>query len=1084
MKLSFLRAVLCIAFTVSLANLRAQDLIPLDLRCEYRVNPAGIDSQQPRLSWELRSDKRNEAQTAYQILVASSPATLAKDEGDLWDSGKVVSDQDIQVAYSGKDLKSRERAFWKVRVWGNAGKESAWSEPAAWSMGLLEKLDWQAKWICDPKSITEAEETVSQGPSNGYHSEMVNSPDVVKWVGIDLGTPNAIDAVRLFPARPYDWQPDTPGFLFPVRFKIEVADHADFTDSRTVVDLTQSDQANPRTDAPVYRFTPTTARFVRLVVTKLRLRDTDNYGIALAEMQVLNQGKNLAKGAKVLALDTIETGPWSKANLVDGRSGRSPNAVYKPRAATMVRKSFPIESPIKRAVVYVTGLGLYELRLNGQRVGDQLLAPEWTDYRKRIQYQTYDVTSLLRTGNNAAGAMLGEGWYSSKLMGIPRDAYGSHPRFLMQLEIELANGQTQTIVTDGSWRSTNNGPIRSDGIYDGETYDARKEMPGWDAPGFDDWAWAPVRVFDLGTAQLVWQRNEPIRVVQEIKPIRLTQPKPGAYVFDLGQNMVGWCRLTVQGPAGTTVTIRHAEMLNDDGTIYTANLRGAAEIDHYTLRGQGQEVYEPRFTYHGFRYVELTGLPGAPTIDSVLGRVFHSSSPDAGTFICSNPLLNQLMHNIVWTQRANLMSSPTDCPQRDERFGWMGDIQAFSQTAVFNMDMAGFFSKWVRDIRDDQADDGRYPDFAPHPGDPNKGGSGTPAWGDAGTVVPWRMYQNYGDTRLLAEHFDSARRWVDYIHKNNQNLIWAKARGGNYNDWLNADTLIMAGWPKTGGAVPPDILATAFFAHSTEIVAKMAQVLGRQAEADQYGQLFDQIKAAFNKAFVGEDGTIQGNTQAGYALALHFNLLPDALRAKAARHMVDGFARYNGHMSTGIQSSHRLMLELSRDGYHEEACRLVQLRDFPSWGMMIENGATTIWERWDGYVKGRGFQDPGMNSFNHWAFGAVGEWIWRDLAGINPDESQPGFKHFVIHPRPGTGFTWAKGVYDSIRGRIVSDWKIDGDTFTLAVTVPPNTTATVYVPTASAASVREGGQVAATVEGIDKIGVEDGSAVFLVRSGS
>jgi alpha-L-rhamnosidase len=749
----------------------------------------------------------------------------------------------------------------------------------------------------------------------------------------------------------------------------------------------------------------------------------------------------------------------------------------------LFRKSFAIQAAIKRATVYVTGLGVYELRLNGRRVGDHILAPEWTNYRKRIQYQVFDVTDRLRIGDNAIGALVGEGWYMGRLMGIPGNAYGTCSRFLLQLEIELANGPNQTIVTDASWRSTADGPIRAAGIYEGETYDARKEMPGWDAPGFNDAAWSPVRVAEPGSAQLVWQRNEPIRVVKEFKPLQMTEPKPGVYVFDLGQNMVGWSRLRVQGPAGATVTIRHAEMLNEDGTIYTANLRGAPQLDRYTLRGEGEEVFEPHFTYHGFRYVELTGMPQRPTLDSVLGRVFHSASPDTGSFESSSPLLNQLMHNVVWTQRANLMSSPTDCPQRDERFGWMGDIQAFSQTAIFNMDLAAFFSKWVRDIRDDQAEDGRYPDYAPHPGNPNTGGSGTPAWGDAGTIIPWRMYQNYADQRVLKEHFESARRWVDYIHRHNTNLIWAAVRGGNYNDWLNADTLIYEGWPKKGGAVPSDVLATAFFAHSTETVAKMAKVLGQTDHAERYGQLFNQIKAVFNEKFVEADWRIQGDTQAGYVLALHFDLLPETACAKAVQHTLEAIKRYNGHLSTGIQTSHRLMLELTRNGQHHEACRLLNLRDFPSWGLMIDNGATTIWERWDGYVKGRGFQNPGMNSFNHWAFGAVGEWIWRHIAGINPDESCPGYKHFVIRPRPCGELTWARGRFKSIYGPIVSDWKISNGALILQVTVPPNSTATVYVPAKDASTITESGQPAASAEGVQYLRMEEGAAVYRVASG-
>jgi alpha-L-rhamnosidase len=668
-------------------------------------------------------------------------------------------------------------------------------------------------------------------------------------------------------------------------------------------------------------------------------------------------------------------------------------------------------------------------------------------------------------------------------MVVGRFAYGHQPRFLLQLEMELADGARQVIGTDDAWRSTSDGPIRSAGIYDGEVYDARKELPGWDAPGFNDRAWSAAQAFDLGAPQLVWQRNEPIRVVQELAPIALTQPKPGTFVFDLGQNLVGWCRLRVNGLAGRTITLRHAEMLNDDGTLYTANLRGAPQVDRFIPRADGEVVFEPHFTYHGFRYLELTGLAAPPSTNSVVGRVFCSSAPETGRLECSDPSLTQLLRNIRWTQRANLMSTPNDCPQRDERFGWMGDIQAFAQTAIFNMDLAAFFTKFAQDIRDDQAHDGRFPDFAPHPGDPNAQFSGAPAWADAGVIVPWRAYQNYADTRLLAEHFDAARRWVDYVQARNPGLIWATNRHNDYNDWLNGDWIRQKDWPAQGGSVPKEVFATAFFAHSADLVSRMARVLGREADARRYADLFDQIKAAFNRRFVQADGRIEGDTQAGYALALHFDLLSEPLRPSAASHLVAGLRRYQNHLSTGIQSTHRAMLELPRWHHGDLAWQLLTNRTFPSWLYMLDNGATTIWERWDGYVKGRGFQDAGMNSFNHWAFGAVGEWMWRHLLGLNPDEAKPGWKHFTVAPMPGGGVTWARGEYQSPRGRIASAWRSDTGGFTLNLTVPPNTTATVSLPANPADQILEGGRLWARAEGVSAVRQEAGRAIATVQSG-
>jgi len=1027
-------------------------LEPTQLRCEYRIDPAGLDVASPRLSWVVHAEEQRQKQTAYRIRVASSPERLNREIGanddspPLWDSGKVASDQTIHIVYRGRRLTSRQAVWWKVRVWDKDGQPSAWSRPAHWTMGLLNRSDWQAQWIADPSG----EENTAPEPHNGYHSEFSTQTASTKWVVVDLGKPQTIDAVRLFPARPYDYA-DTPGFLFPLRFKIEVANRENFADARLAVDHTAHDEANPGTNAPVYRFAPTRARFVRLTVTKLANRDADNYAFALAEMEILRNDENVARHAAASALDSVETGPWALANLTDGvTTTLAPGAAPGALPATMVRKSFTVPDKVRRATVYVTALGLYELHINGHRVGDHILAPEWTSYRKRVQYQSYDVTDLLREGDNIVGALVGEGWYAGRLMAMPRFSYGSNPRFLCQLELERADGARQIVATDASWRSTTAGPIRASGIYDGEVYDAREEQPGWDQPGFDDSAWHPVAVGAThASPRPVWRPNEPIRVVKELTPVKLTEPASGTYVFDLSQNMVGWCRIRVQGTAGQTITMRHAEMLNDDGTLYTANLRGAPQVNRYIPARDGAVVFEPHFTYHGFRFIELTGLATPPARDAVVGRVFHSTSPDTGTFECSDPSLTQLMQNIVWTQRANLMSTPTDCPQRDERFGWMGDIQAFSQTAIFNMDMAAFFTKFAQDVRDDQAADGRFPDFAPHPGDPNQTFSGVPAWGDAGTIVPWRAYQNYADERLLARHFNAARRWVDYVHGQNPDLIWAKGRGNDYNDWLNGNWVRQAGWPNEGGAVPNEVFATAFFAHSTEIVAKMAQVTGRTADARRHRDLFERIKAAFNERFVDPNGRIEGDTQAGYALALNFDLLPEPVRPKAVKHLLAGIKRYNGHLSTGIQTSHRAMLELSRYDHDDIAWKLLTNRTFPSWLYMIDNGATTIWERWDGYVKGRGFQDAGMNSFNHWAFGAIGEWMWRHIIGLNPDETRPGWKHFTIAPRPGGGLTWAKGRYDSIRGPIESAWRIEDQHLSLRVAIPANTTATVIVPTAT-----------------------------------
>ncbi|MBN1908098.1 MAG: family 78 glycoside hydrolase catalytic domain [Pirellulales bacterium] len=1076
--------VLALTWILGTDNAFAADdgaLQPGRLRCEYLANPRGVDVMHPRLSWTVASTERGQRQTAFRILVASSPEKLQADQGDLWDTGQVESDETLHHAYQGSSPKSSQECFWKVRVWDRQGHPSVWSEPATWTMGLLDPADWQAEWIAaDVAPIAPK----PRSPHNGYHSQLADKADEEKWVGVDLGTVKKIDAVRLHPARPFDFR-DTPGFLFPVRFKIEVASSADFSDAKTVVNQTKADVVNPSTTAPVYRFPATPGRYVRLTATRLAQRDPGMFGLALAEMDVLGQGKNLARGARVTHLDSIENGGWSASRLVDGRSmpDRGEDGVA-PQPATMLRKEFSLPEKIKKATVYVTGLGLYELSINGRRVGDHLLAPEWTVYSKRLQYQTYDVTDLLNKGDNAIGAQLGEGWYAGLLMSRPALANPVF-RLLMRLEIELADGTRRTVVSDGSWQGTTDGPIRASGIYVGETYDARKEMTGWDRSGFNaPKSWKPVKIVEAGAGRLVSQPNEPIRVLQERSPVKRTEPKPDVYIYDFGQNMVGWCRLKVRGPRGTMVKLRHGERLCPDGTLYTANLGRAKQTDCYTLRGGGEEVFEPHFTYHGFRYVEVTGLPEPLPEGALIGRVFRSASPEVGHFECSNPLLNKLNQLILWVQRGNMHGTPTDCPQRSERFGWMGDIQAFAQTAIFNMDMAAFFTKWVPDIRDSQADDGRFSDFSPTPLDPNKVSSGVPAWADAGTIVPWRVYQNYADQRMVAEHFESARRWVDYVHGKNPNLLWQNSRGYDFNDWLNGDTMNVPGLPKKGSAVPNEVFATCFFANSAEIVSKMAKVLGRDKEAETYGKLAKSIRKAFQKAYVKSDGRIPGDTQAGYALALRFNMVDESLRPVLMKHLLEAIRRFKGHPSTGIQTTHRLMLELTRCGQHDEAYRLATLETCPSWGYMIKMGATTIWERWDGYVAERGPQAYGMNSFNHWAFGSVGEWMWRDLAGINPDDAQPGFKHFSIRPRPVGDLRWVKARYNSIRGPIESAWRIADGRLTLRVVVPANTTATVWVPTHDASRVTEGGHPATEAPGVQRTpGTVPDVAVFEVESG-
>ena len=737
----------------------------------------------------------------------------------------------------------------------------------------------------------------------------------------------------------------------------------------------------------------------------------------------------------------------------------------------------------------MTALGLYELRINGQRVGQNILAPEWTDYQTRIQYQTYDVTDLLHEGENVICAILGEGWYAGRmgLYGSIR-TYGDHLGLLAQLEAKFADGKRYTVVTDSSWKGTLEGPVRGSDIIFGEIYDARREIPGWDRAGFDDSTWQPVEVLPKPKVRLVAQPNEPIRVMEELAPVSVKEPTPGVVVYDLGQNMVGWCSIRARGPAGTVVKLRHAEVLNPDGTAYTENLRGPFQVNEFILQGEGVEEYTPRFTYHGFRYLEVSGLPTAgsgslPSADDVTGHVFYSASPAAGTFECSSPMLNQLMKNIVWTQRGNMHSTPTDCPQRDERMGWMGDAQIFSQAACFNMNMAGFFTKWLQDVRDGQTEQGQYSDFSPNPRARKGEFVAAPAWADAGLIVPWRVYENYADKRLLERHYESAKRWVDYVQRNSTDFIWTDGRGNDYGDWLNGDTLILEDWPKKGADLSREQLATVFAAHSVDMLTRMARVLGHAGDARKYKRLFEDIKKAYDARYVGEDARNVEDNQTAYALALHFNLLPEEKRAASIEHLLRKIDDYNGHISTGIQATNRMMLELAGSGHTDVAYRLLTNRTIPSWGYMVDNGATTVWERWDGWVDGRGFQNAGMNSFNHYAIGAVAEWMYRCIAGINPDPAGPGFKRIAIHPRPGGGLSWAKATHDCIHGRIATHWQLEGERFTLDVTIPANTRATVVLPARESGHIAESGKPLSQAEGIEVLQTGEGRVDCEVSSG-
>lgn len=738
------------------------------------------------------------------------------------------------------------------------------------------------------------------------------------------------------------------------------------------------------------------------------------------------------------------------------------------------RKTFALGKPVKRALAYVTARGIFRLHLNGQQIGKDVFAPGWTDYGKRIQYRTYDVTGHIKPGKNAVGAVVGDGWYSGYLGWRKfRGNYGLQNSLLLQLEVEYEDGTIEVVATDKTWRCSE-GPVINSDLLMGEHYDARKEMPGWDTVEFDDRDWKPVVLMEKPQARLVVQPSEPVQVTQHIEPVKMTEPKNGVYVFDLGQNIAGWLRLKVKGKSGTKITLRHAERLNPDGTVYTTNLRDAKATDTYILKGGGEEVFEPRFTFHGFQYVEVTGFPGVPGRDAITGCAINSAAPVGGRFECSSPLVNKLYRNLTWSQRGNYISIPTDCPQRDERLGWTGDAQIFIRTGTFNMDAAAFFTKWMEDVEDAQSGEGAFPDFAPRLKDKVlMRFESAPAWGDAGVIVPWTVYRVYGDTRIISRHWEAMVKWMDFLQDANPEFIRKNKVGNNYGDWLsiNADT-------------PKDLLATAYWAYDAWLMSRMAEAIGRSSESFYYQTLFQNIKEAFQREYVLAEGRVKGETQTGYLLALAMDLLPEDLRARSAEHLAENIKQRDWHLSTGFVGAGYLNPVLTEMGYPQVAYRLLLNETFPSWGYSIKQGATTIWERWDGWTEENGFQNPGMNSFNHYAFGSVGEWLFRFVAGIDLDPEVPGYKRIVIRPYPGGGLEYARAEYDSIQGKIISGWKLENGKLTLNVTIPANTAALMYVPAEDASQVMESGKPAKKSEGIRFLRMEKGRAVFEVVSGT
>jgi len=747
----------------------------------------------------------------------------------------------------------------------------------------------------------------------------------------------------------------------------------------------------------------------------------------------------------------------------------------EPGTPALFHKEFDVPASVKRATLYASARGLFRLRLRGRRVSEDVFAPEWTDYDKRIHYRTYDVTRLVGRGRNVIAAMLGDGWWSGYVgWQETRGRYGSlENSLLVQLEVELAHGERLTIGSDNTWKC-NTGPIISSDFMMGEIYDARRERTGWDRTDFISRGWLPAREVAAPTVPLVAQRSEPVRVVDTLLPVSMKEVRPGVFIYDLGQNITGWVRLRFNDAVpGTRVQLRHGERLSPDGTLYTDNLRRAKATDVYICKGGGEEDWEPRFTFHGFQYVELTGLQGTPASNTVTCCVVHSATPPAGRFECSHPGVNRLWLNGLWSQRDNFLSVPTDCPQRDERLGWMGDAQVFLRTASYNMDVAAFFTKWMMDVEDAQTPDGIFPDTAPRlregenfVGLDSLGGAA--GWADAGIIVPWTIWRVYGDKRIIERHWSAMTRWLDWIERHNPDGLRTRELGNNYGDWLciPSDTTFRTHSPMK------NLLATAYWADDAAKMARMARELGRAAEAERFSAMFEKVRAAFQKEFLRADGRLTVETQTAYLLALAFNLLPDNVRARAAEHLVENIKALDWHLSTGFIGISHLNPQLTLAGHTDIAYRLLLRDDYPSWLYPVKHGATTIWERWNGWTEKDGFFNPQMNSFNHYSLGSVGEWLFRHVAGIELDPEAPGFQRFVLKPFIGRGLDFVRTSYGTMHGEIVSDWKRGANQLTWSVRIPANTSARVWVPSEPGTAVTESGAPVEKAEGLRVSGRE------------
>ena len=1047
---------------------------PYHLTCEYSQNPLGIDVAAPELGWWLEANARGQLQSAYQVVVATSSQNLDSGHYDLWDSGKVASGQSAHVEYSGKALAAGTQAFWKVRCWDQLGHLSAWSKPNVWSMGLLQPSDWKGQWIAATNRLT----VTGQTSLTGFHALEATASNDTKWVQVDLGSDQPIDAVILHKPSPSGFETRT-GFGFPHQFRIEVSDNPAMANPKVIVDHTRSDYSATGNDPESFSAHAVHGRYVRVTATKLWNRQSGPapYCFALSELEVISGKRNAAQGAKVSAKDSVENGEWAMSRLTDGKSLETMASTGHGdpgNAAVMLRKEFENHGKLVRATAYLCGLGYSELMINGRKIGDHVLDPGFTDFSRRSLYVTYDVTKEITEGQNAVGILLGGGWFNlgtPDLFGFENAPWAASPRARLNLTLEYQDGSQQTIVTDPTWKWST-GTITFNSVRGGETIDGRADQPGWSTTGFSARNWKPAVSVSGPTGKPVAQQHPPIRAHGSIRPVKISSPKPGVYLFDFGVNIAGWATLRTRGPKGTHVTFEYNEALNPDGTVnmrHTAShTYGRFQTDEFILAGTGIEEFEPRFTYHGFQYVQVTGLTEKPSFDTVTAKWVTTDQPIAGHFSCSDVRINKLQELIHRTTLNNMHGIPTDCPQR-EKMGWMDDGCVMMETAFMNFDSANFYRKWIHDMLDSQDANGHVPDIVPtdgwgksHTGN-QPGEMADPWWGGAVVLAPWKLYQQFGDTRILRESYAGMKAYVDYLTSTAQGHLIPWGLG----DWLDDS----AGGGARRVSVPQT--STAAYFYTAQIVSQAASVLGMDADAKQYAALAFQIDEAFNAKFLPANGFYAADSQTAQAIPLFGGLVPEDRRDSVLAALVQNISETRtGHISAGIVGTLYVFHALQQAGRDDLAWKMLKQEDFPGWLNMVNHGATAFWEDW-----------KGENSLNHPTLGCFGFWLYQGLGGIRPDPSAPGFKKIIVKPYIPKDLQWVKCSYDSAQGPIVVKWTRKGSSLELDVTVPGNSSATIHVPTSSVGSVTESGKKTSAGVGIQPLAGSDGFEVFEVGSG-